>query len=434
MIQRIFFTASDHLKLLASQLTIDLEMLILLKLAARNVLRNKRRSAITLVGTGLGLALLLVVNGFITGSEDQLVNNFIAAEGGHIQINAQGYAAKARFLPIDIAISEPEQLAQQVSKISHVTQVLQRIRFRVLLGTGTDSTPALGVAIQPEAEKDGTVAQSIIAGRFIDDQPGYALVGKQVAEDLKLEVGSVVTIVSNTPTGALNADDVEIKGIFYTGFPQYDSGTIIVSMQEAQRLLRLKGKVTELDVTVNEASRTDQVAEVIRQKLGNDSFEVKTWRELGEALWQLLDARRKIFNFISIIVLAIAALGMANTMLMSVFERTREIGTLMALGSTRSEILTLFLLESLLLGVAGGLIGALVGGSVVNYFATVGISFGEGVSSLTSVPVGQKIFARFSLTEVARLFGFVQLLSMLAAFYPAWLASRQEPVAALRHV
>lgn len=432
MIQRIFFADSDHLKPLMPSLTIDPKMLILLKLAARNVLRNKRRSAITLVGTGLGLALLLVVNGFITGSEDQLVNNFIAAEGGHIQINAQGYAAKARFLPLDIAISDPDQLAQQVAKIAHVTQVLQRIRFRALMGTGTDSTPALGVAIQPEAERDGIVAQSLIAGSFIDDQPGYALVGKQVAEDLKLQVGSIVTIVSNTPSGALNADDVEIKGIFYTGFPQYDSGTIIVSMQEAQRLLRLKGKVTEINVTVNDVGRTDQVAEVIRQ--GDDSFEVKTWRDLGQALWQLLDARRKIFDFISIIVLAIAALGMANTMLMSVFERTREIGTLMALGSTRSEILTLFLLESLLLGIVGGLMGALVGGSVVNYFATVGVSFGEGVSSLTSVPVGQKIFARFSLTEVARLFGFVQLLSMLAAFYPAWLASRQEPVAALRHV
>ena len=423
-----------HLKLLAFKLTIDCEMLVLLKLAARNVLRNKRRSAITLGSTGLGLALLLVVNGFITGSEDQLVNNFIAAEGGHIQINAQGYAAKARFLPVDITISEPDQLAQQVAKISHVTQVLQRIRFRALLGTGSDSTPGLGIAIQPEDERNGIVAQSLMAGRFIENEPGYALVGKQLAEDLKLQVGSIVTIVSNTPSGALNADDVEVKGIFYTGFPQYDSATIIVSMQEAQQLLRLKGKVTELDVTVNDVKRTDQVAEAIRRELGDDSLEVKTWQQLGQALWQLLDGRRKLFNFISIIVLAIAALGMANTMLMSVFERTREIGTLMALGSTRGEILALFLLESVLLGVAGGLVGALVGGSVVNYFASVGISLGESVSSLTSVPVGQKIFARFSVIEVTRLFGFVQLLSMLAALYPAWLASRQEPVAALRHV
>lgn len=144
------------------------------------------------------------------------------------------------------------------------------------------------------------MAQSLIAVRFIENEPGYALVGKQVAEDLKLKVGSVVTIVSNTPSGALNADDVEIKGIFYTGFPQYDSGTIIVSMQEAQRLLRLKGKVTELDVTVNDTSRTDQVAEVLRRELGDNGFEVKTWQELGQALWQLLDARRKIFDFIRV--------------------------------------------------------------------------------------------------------------------------------------
>ncbi len=161
---------------------------------------------------------------------------------------------------------------------------------------------------------------------------------------------------------------------------------------------------------------------------------MQTWRELGQALWQLISLRRYVFNLLSIIVVVIALLGMMNTILMSVFERTREIGTMMALGVSRGEVQWLFLIESALLGGAGAALGSLIGGSVTKYFSVNGISVSIGLNNVASIPIGQTIYSSFSWSGLLIFFGLVVLLSVLAAAYPAYLASRQEPVQALRHI
>jgi predicted lysophospholipase L1 biosynthesis ABC-type transport system permease subunit len=129
-----------------------------------------------------------------------------------------------------------------------------------------------------------------------------------------------------------------------------------------------------------------------------------------------------------------AALGIANTMLMSVFERTREIGTLMALGTTPREILALFLTESALIGAAGGLFGSAIGGSVVKVLAVVGIQPPSSVGNVLDLPLGTTIYAHFSWGTLSMFFSLALIVAMLSALYPAFLASRQEPVEALRHV
>lgn len=407
-------------------------MLMLFKIAARNVLRNKRRSLITLIGIGLGLSMILVFNGFITGSEDQLINNFIASQGGHIQINGEGYAAKARLTPMDIVLEAPDVIAESVRKLPHVTQVLKRVRFGAGVSNDIDTLPTLGLAIEPDTEKDGIVAKSLVEGSYLDAQPRVALVGRQLAQDLHLKVGSEITVVVRTYTGSTNALAPTVKGIFYTGFPQLDN-MIVVPLVEAQKRLLLKDKVTDLIVAVDDAGRVESVAAAIRTELSK-TVEVQTWRDLGQALWQLLTARRFIFGILGAIVILIAALGMMNTILMSVFERTREIGTMMALGVTRGEVQILFLLESILLGSAGALMGSLIGGSVTKYFSVNGIATGDTVGNLTSVPIGQIIYSYFSWSGILFFFGMVLVLSVLAAAYPAYIASRQEPVQALRHI
>jgi putative ABC transport system permease protein len=407
-------------------------MLIWLKIAARNVLRNKRRSFITLIGIALGLGLILIFNGFIKGSEDQLINNFIASQGGHIQINGAGYAAKARLTPMDIVIEAPDQLAERIRRLPHVTQTLKRVRFGAGVSNEIDTLPTLGLAIDPKDEKDGIVAKSIIEGSYLGDQPREALIGKQLAHDLNLKIGSDITVVVRTYTGSTNALAPVVKGIFFTGFPQLDN-MIIVPLSEAQKRLLLKEKVTDLIVSVDNASNAEAVAGALRQELGQ-SVEVQTWRELGQALWTLLTARQFIFTILGAIVIFIAALGIMNTILMSVFERTREVGTMMALGVTRGEVQLLFLLESAILGSMGALMGSLIGGSVTRYFSVNGIATGDSVGNITSVPVGQMIYAYFSWANIALFFVLVLVLSVVAAAYPAYLASRQEPVKALRYI
>lgn len=408
---------------------------MLFKIALRNVLRNKRRSGLTFLGIGLGLTLVIIFQGVISGMDTQITDNFIRAQAGHIQLHAQGYEKKARLMSLDARVKQPDALAAQVRQIPGVAQVAQRIQFGALIGTRRESLRALGLALQPEQERaTSPIAQSIVAGNYLDDQPGYALIGKSLAEDLSLEVGDVLTLVSNTASGALNAIDAEIKGIFYTGYAQIDSATVVITLADGQALLDMPGQVTELAVTLHSIDDTDAVAGRLASALSQDGLEIKTWQEAGAAIWQVLQLRRWLLGIISVIVIAIAALGIVNTMLMSVFERTREIGTLLALGNTPGEVLRLFLTESALIGVAGGLFGILLGGSVVGVLAVVGIQPPSALTNVIDAPFGTTIYASFSWQVLLLFCSLAMGVAMLSAVYPAFLASRQEPVDALRHV
>lgn len=206
-------------------------LLTLFKIAARNVLRNRRRSVITLLGIGLGLTLIIFFQGIISGMDKQITDNFIKAQAGHIQLYAQGYTEKSRLLPLDVTLAESETLLQTVKNTPGVAGVSPRVRFRAILGLGSENTGVMALAIRPEAEQStGVIAHSIMeGGSYLNDQPGYLLVGKQLAEDLKLHVGSVPLLVGTTASGALNAGRFEVKGIFYTGYPQYDGSVVVQS-------------------------------------------------------------------------------------------------------------------------------------------------------------------------------------------------------------
>lgn len=411
-------------------------LLTLLKIASRNVLRNRRRSIITLIGIGIGLTLIIFFQGVISGMDKQITDNFIRAQAGHIQLYAQGYSEKSRLLPLDITLAESEELLEEIQNTPGIVGVSPHIRFRAILGLKSETTGAMALAIQPEAERiTGVIASAIMeGGSYLDNQPGYMLVGKQLAEDLKLHVGSVPMLVANTATGALNAGRFEVKGIFYTGYPQYDGSVVVINLTDAQRLLGLVGRITEIAVSLNDVDLTDRTAMLLNQRFAGKGIELQTWKEIGAAIWQTLTFRQWLLSVISFIVIAVAMLGMINTMLMAVFERTREIGTMMALGATRPQLLTLFVFEGQLLGAAGGLLGGLFGGGLVKYLSVVGISPPSSIASVLSAPIGNIVYAEFSWFWILVFFVFAQLVSILASFYPAYLASKQEPVTALRHV
>ncbi len=408
-------------------------MWVLLKLAARNLLRNKRRSAITFIAIGLGLVLVLFFYGFIQGVDKQFTDNFIKAQTGHIQVHARGYQEKARLMPLDIAIQDFDNVVQKLKELPYVQTVSPRLRFPVIISTGSESLGVLGLGFDPHAEREGVIATKIAQGEYFSDKPGYALIGAQLAQDLKISVGDILTLVATTAKGALNSIDVEIKGIFATGYSQIDNSVLALALPDAQRLLRMAGQVTEITVMLTDADRADPVAQTIRERFSDDGVEVQTWKELGTAIFELLAARRQLMAVISFVVILIAALGIVNTMLMSVFERVREIGTLMALGMTPGEIRLVFLLESAILGAAGGIVGTALGGAMLKYFSVVGITITQA-SQFVNVPMGTTFYAAFSWGTLGMFFVLAQAVAVLAALYPAYIASKQEPVQALRHV
>ncbi|MCI2429466.1 ABC transporter permease [Candidatus Acetothermia bacterium] len=408
-------------------------MKVLLKIAARNLLRNKRRSTITFVAIGLGLVLVLLFYGFIQGVDKQFTDDFIKAQTGHIQLHAKGYHEKARLMPLDIAIEDVENVTLRLQELAGMRSVAPRIRFPVIVSTGAESIGVLGLGIDPHAEREGIVATKIAQGRYLSGERGYALIGTKLADDLGIKLGDLLTLMATTARGALNAIDVEVGGLFTTGYSQYDDSILVLSLADAQRLLRMSGQATEIMLMLESADQTERIAQRIQQSFHDDGLEVKTWQELGAAIFSLLETRRQFMAIISMVVILIAALGIVNTMLMSVFERIREIGTLMALGMTPGEIRLLFLLESAILGTAGGLVGTTVGGALLKYLSVVGVTFTQA-SQFWNLPMGTTFYAEFSWGALGLFFLFAQTVAILAALYPAYIASQQESVRALRHV
>jgi len=412
-----------------------------LKLAIRNVWRNRRRSIITMLAIGMGLMLVIFLRGLFSGMDKQTIDGFIKFQSSHFQIHAKGYSEKARLLPLDISIENPQKIMDELVDIPEIDGIAPRIRFGGLVSSGINSFGILGIGIQPSAEeKVSVLLQKISEGSKLNDKDGYALIGKELAEDLNLKVGSMLIVVANTIYGAMNAIELEVKGIIDSGFPQYDASAVLMTIKDAQRLLDMENRITDLVISIKETRMTDTVLSSIQEKLANYAarlraeVEIQSWKEMGERAWGTARLRRNFFIIINMVVILVAVMGVINTMLMSVTERTREIGTMMAVGTTQREVLALFLLEGLVLGIMGGLLGSLLGGLLVQYFATFGISLkGTSATGLQST-VGEAIYAQFSWIEIVISFIVAQIIAVLSASYPAYIASKQEPVEALRHI
>jgi putative ABC transport system permease protein len=398
---------------------------------------------ITMLAIGMGLMLAIFLRGLLSGLDKQIIDGFIKLQSGHFQIHAKGYSDKARLLPLDISIEEPKKIIDEIIDIPEIDGIASRIRFGGLVSSGINSFGVLGIGIQPSAEeKVSILLQKVSEGNKLGDKDGYALIGKKLAEDLNLKVGSMLIIVANTIYGAMNAIELEVKGIIDSGSPQYDASVVFMTIKDAQRLLDMENRITDLVISIKETKKTDTVLASIARKLGiasiagklsNYEVEIQSWKEMGESLWRTGRLRDRFFTIVYLVVILVAVMGVINTMLMSVTERTREIGTIMAIGTTQKEVLTLFLLEGLVLGIMGGLLGSFSGGLLVQYFATFGISL-KGTTALSQTAVGEAIYAQFSWSQIVISFIVAQIIAVLSASYPAYIASKQEPVEALRHI
>jgi putative ABC transport system permease protein len=253
------------------------------------------------------------------------------------------------------------------------------------------------------------------------------LVGFELAESFKSTPGSMLALQTTSPSGRANSLDLTVQGLSTSAFPLENKRVATVTLATAQALVGLEGKVTELAVGVDDLARVEEVAAALRTQLGDD-YEVHTWRELQPFLRDIIARQNFVLGMVSTILLVIVLTSIVNTMLMSVFERVREIGTLLAVGVRRAQVMTIFLIEAGVIGVLGGLGGALLGSSIVGVLFTLGIRF--ELSGLNAVNVLRPVVT-LPFISSAVLVAFAAALG--AALWPAWRASRMNPVDALRN-
>ncbi len=399
-----------------------------LRLALRNVTRAKARSAITLAALFFGAGMSLFLQAFVIGVGESLIDDTVEGRIGAFQVHRAGYYEKRDRQPLALDIRQDDVRLSRLAALPNVKAVTPRLTFNALLTTGARATAVSVTAVDVESQ-----AQVLPrAWQYVDhpltaQDEGQFVLGMELSRALGLQPGATLMLQAQTQAKRENALDVELRGTLGGANPLESKRAVVLPLRHAQKLLGMDGKVTELAVQVKDRQQLDATVQAARELLGSD-FEVHAWHELRPAIKDVTFVQRAILSFVSFIFLVIAIFGVANTLLMSVMERTKEIGTLLAVGMKRGQVALLFVLEALAQAVLGSALGLLAAWLVVSLFVMRGgfeLSLGgEGTSGFTVVP-------RLLPQYVGLVLGATWVGSVLAALYPAYRAGKLRPVEAL---
>ena len=405
-----------------------------LLLAFRNVFRNRRRTIMTLIMVGGGVAGLLLVGGFFArmfwGLRESTINDGL----GHIQIFTAEHFNREEKHVLDTGIDNWRQVAATIQAGRHVRGIAPRIEFNGMLSNGVKSGVFMGSAVDPVAENSLGFTTRLESGRDLDSKSGgeiEALIGAGVARSMNVKPGDGLTLLAVTSDGALNGIDVQVVGVVNTGFKEMDDRYLRITLPSAQRLLQ-SDRVTNLVVGLDRTENTDMVAAELTPSLRGQPQQLvlKKWIDLAAYYKQVRSLFSTIFVFLGVIVFFMVLMSSVNTLLMTMFERTREIGTMLAMGTPRAWIMSLFILEAIVLGVLGAIVGV-AGGNLIGFLLNhAGIHLPPPPG--TTVPMAFHVLYVPSLMVGSSILVIVSLA--LAAILPAIRASRLQIAEALAHV
>lgn len=401
-------------------------MIQLFKMAFRDLGRNRRRSFFSALALGIGLALLLLIAAVVQGELRSSMELSIQLQSGHVQVRAASYNAEKTSLAHEDLVSNPDQVAAQIAALAPVKVATPRLFASGILTAGEDTAGVSIIGIDPDSIANAPYREGMVSGQFLtaDDREGV-LIGRSLATSLGLNAGDQISVMVNTANGDVDEQPFTIRGTFTTGSPFYDETTLFMPLAKAQTITRAEGFASTIFVLLNDQDQTQAVAAALQ----SGQYEVLTWQEMNELLTQFNEMASGYMVLIYLIVLGITATVIINTLVMAVFERTREIGILAAMGMRGGRIMAMFFTESFLLTVGGILIGLVLGALLVAYATNVGFYIGD--VGYQGFMMGERIYARLALTDAVSLMITAFIVSLLAALYPALLAARLEPVEAL---
>lgn len=400
---------------------------MLATLAFRNIFRNRRRSAITLVVIVFGAVGLILFGGYkartFTGLRESTIRNRL----GHLQIYKRGFAHAEAQKPLQFGLENANALRRAVERDPRVSMTTAQITLMGLVSNGEKSETFLATAVEPEKDRQ-MAAQRITAGTDLpSNELDAVILGRGLAASMHARPGDYLTLMSTTTTGSLNAIDVRVAGIFMSGVKEYDDRAVKMPLAGAQTLLQTR-KVERLIVMLRDTDDTAAVHASLARALPGVEF--KEWSELATFYHQVVLLYNGIFGFLGIVVFAIVVFSVANTILMSVFERTREIGTLMAMGTPRGTVWRMFLLEGVFVGLLGGALGLAAGALAAFAINHMNLMLPPPPGYTVGYPL------RFLLQSPTLLTAFLISLvtATLSSIVPAWKASRLVIVDALGHI
>ncbi|GAB4501142.1 MAG: ABC transporter permease [Anaerolineales bacterium] len=398
-----------------------------LRMAYRNLLRHRRRSALSALALAVSLALLLFMAAFFKGEMRSSLEETLKLNSGHLQIRNANYDPEKYSVAWQYLLENPQGIADQIAALPQVKFATPRLLASGIVSVADNSLGVQVMGVDPASAANDPYRQGLLSGEFLsaDDRSGI-LIGAPLAQTFQLKVGDSLNLLINTAEGAVDEQPFTVRGIFSTGSSTYDKGIVLLPLAKAQTFSGAGQRASLIFVMLNDRELAAQVAAAIT----GPAFKTLTWMEMNELLVLVENFSNAYITMLNLIILGVTVTVIVNTMLMAVFERTREIGILSALGMKSRQITALFLTEASLLALGGIALGLLMGGALALYFGQTGIYFGDiGVSGMV---MGDRLYPFLMLEDVINLTITAFIVTLLASYYPARLASRMEPVQALR--
>lgn len=407
------------------------------KIAIRNLRRYRRRSALTVSLITVGVVFMLVFVSVSGSFKELMISDITKSYLGDLQIHRRGYVAAIESLPVNLNLSSQEasRVTAVLQSIPEIAAFSERIKFGALFSNFAETTNVRVNGVYPEKEFSVStqMPSRIVQGEksLTALERGKILVPELLARGFNTKVGDTVVVVATNKDGSVNGKTLLVSGILasVTGPGGRDA---YIHLEDAMEILRMQSReVSEIAVSLKALGQVERAADVIRAQLGSEGpkpqFDVHTWSQLSPFanIARMIDM---MTFFIRLMLIAVVLISILNVMIMAVYERVREIGTIAAIGTLPRKILSLFLVEGLFLGFVGAVSGALLGLAIILVLNVWKVSFAFGqAQSLTLAPT-------IAPLEVVIASVMVIVISVLASVQPAYKASRMEPIDALRHV
>lgn len=403
-----------------------------LAFAFKNVLRNRRRSLITIVIASVGTAGVLIGGGFALFTYESL-REMAARDSGHLVIAHRDYFTHDEDSPMQLGMADYSTIGQRILSDERVRTVFPRIHLSGLISNGDKSAVFVGMGVEAEGEfsvKGPTLR--VLSGKLLGTAPESTrvprvLLGVDLARGMKAAPGTGLTLLSTTTEGSLNALDVVVSGVVSMGAPEVDKRAVITDLATAQRLLATN-KVSTLSVYLRNTEDTDAMQAVARSLYPEHA--VQTWRDQAFYYEAVKGLYNRIFGLLGIVIVTMVLFAVSNTLVMAVIERTREMGTLRALGASPRQVVIVFVLEGMILGLAGVSVGVMLAVATSVFFALNDFQMppppGRSVGYPFNVNMDLNLYALSALIVV--------LLCIVAAWWVSRKAARKSIVEALAHV
>lgn len=397
-------------------------------IAYRDLIRNRRRTFFTLLAVALGLALLIVLNGFIAGILDDALQNSIRLQTGHVQVRAETYEDSRRSLQWKDLVEQPGEIAAQAATMPEVAAATPILWANTILNTSSESVGMQLYGIEPDSAFYDPIRASLVGGNFIEaNDRGGVMIGKRMADSLGLKLGENVSLTTINADGVPEEGIFAIRGIFDSGVLVYDEATVFMPIAKAQSFALTGDRASTIIMLLHDENDADQVAAAVTAP----GLQALTWRELNAVFLETMGTAMSFYWILDGIVMLIVAVIIANTLLMAVFERIREMGILSALGMKRRQVMQMMIFEASIISLAGIILGLAIGLGFVALLTQNGFVMGEMAGSTPTIPLSAVVYAKFAPETFAWLAVWTFIIALLASLYPAWFAARLEPVKAL---